>query len=76
MLDQGKEKLENYVRDNVYDTEMGTGGSATNKRHSITRGQENVSNDERIRQLQAEIDRLSADKGKGRKSPRKHPNRE
>lgn len=67
MLEQGKEKVEDYGHDNVYDREIGTGRSASNKRHNITCGEENVSNEELIRQLQAKIDRLTAETGKGKK---------
>lgn len=54
-------------RDELYDddTEMGIGRSASSRRHTSKYASEKVSNEEYIKELQAEIDRLKADSAKG-----------
>lgn len=65
-----------FVQDIEHHGELATGASASNKRHRSSHGQETVSNEECIKHLQAEIDRLKAESEKGRNSPRKQHYRE
>lgn len=64
-----QDKSEKYVRDKDVETEMRTGASVSNRRHGSSQGSEKLSSDDVIKKLQTEIDRLKADKGKGRMSP-------
>lgn len=65
-----KEKCYEDVHMNDEETEIATGRSASKRRHSSSHGTDNVSNDEYIKHLQAEIDRLKADSGKASKNQR------
>lgn len=49
---------------------VGTGGTASNKRHSSSHAVGHTSNEDYIKQLQAEIERLKADSAKGSKYQR------
>lgn len=47
--------------------DLGTGGSASNKRNSGRHVTGHLSNEDYIKELQAEIDRLRSESGKGSK---------
>lgn len=65
-----KEKCEDDVELNDQETNMPTGRSASNRRHSNGRETALVSREEYIKQLQAEIDMLKSDSGRSSKYQR------
>ena len=75
-LNSMQEQVEIENHDIDPDTAIGTGGSASNGRNTISHGAQHKSLDDYIKELQAEIVRLKADNGKARKTPWQHQHRD
>jgi hypothetical protein len=56
--------------------EIGTGGSASHSPTTINNGAQQKSEQNYIKKLEAEIERLKANSGKGRKTPKRQHDRQ
>jgi hypothetical protein len=65
------------IKNRVMDQDMATGteGSVSNGRNTNSHGTQQKSQDDYIKEFQAEIERLKADSGKARKTRRQHQHR-